>query len=218
MKRIIVLGIIVFLVLIVVGYTSAEQKYSKGYGVETWIVGDKLTIKTDDCEFTVKKLPKEFTREESFAFHCWNSILSVYLVEDMEVKDKIKAVEKIQGFVEELAKRIKTGKMEFKSLLLEKYSESFGYDALPVYRPPKYSHEATPDMAKDYPFILNTGTRLPMFIGSQTFRLPWTRSLGPEPSADLNLDDCLRLGIEPGDDIKISTPKGSIVVKANINF
>ncbi|MBW2599246.1 MAG: molybdopterin-dependent oxidoreductase, partial [Deltaproteobacteria bacterium] len=115
-----------------------------------------------------------------------------------------------QGF------RTPSGKMEFKSLFLEKYSDLFGYDALPKYRPPKYSHEATPDMAKDYPFILNTGTRLPMFIGSQTFRLPWTRSLSPEPSADLNPDDCLRLGIEPGDAIKISTPKGSIVVKANI--
>jgi len=109
-----------------------------------------------------------------------------------------------------------SGKVEFKSLLLEKHSGSFGYDALPVYRPPKYSHEATPDLAKDYPFILNTGSRLPMFIGSQTFRLPWTKSLQPEPCADLNPGDCRRLGIDEGDDIKISTPKGFIVVKANL--
>jgi len=115
-----------------------------------------------------------------------------------------------QGF------RTPSGKMEFKSLFLEKHSKLFGYDALPIYRPPKYSHETTPDMAKDYPFILNTGTRLPMFIGSQTFRLSWTRSLSPEPCADLSPDDCHRLGIESGDDIRISTPKGSIIVKAHL--
>jgi len=109
-----------------------------------------------------------------------------------------------------------SGKVEFKSLLLEKYAGSNGYEALPVYRPPKYSYEATPEMAKKYPFILNTGSRLPMLIGSQTSRLPWTRSLHLEPCADLNPDDCTRLGIAQGDDIKISTPKGSIVVKANL--
>jgi anaerobic selenocysteine-containing dehydrogenase len=54
-----------------------------------------------------------------------------------------------------------------------------------------------------------------MFIGSQTFRLPWTRSLRPEPSADLNPGDCAQLGISEGDDVKISTPSGSIIVKAN---
>jgi len=108
-----------------------------------------------------------------------------------------------------------SGKVEFASLLLEKHAESHGYEALPVYHPPKYSHEATPDVAKKYPFILNTGSRLPMFIGSQTFRLPWTRSLQPEPCADLNPEDCVRLKIKQGDEVKISTPKGSIVVKAN---
>ncbi|MBN2468100.1 MAG: molybdopterin oxidoreductase family protein [Deltaproteobacteria bacterium] len=115
-----------------------------------------------------------------------------------------------QGFV------TPSGKMEFKSMLLEKYSKSFGYDALPVYRPPKYSRETTPELAKDYPFILNTGTRLPMFIGSQTYRLPWMRNLRPEPFVDLNPDDCRRLGIKQGDDVAVSTAKGSITVKANL--
>jgi len=118
-NKIIILGIAVFLILMVVGYTSAEQKYFKGYGVETWTDGDKLTIKTGDCEFTVIKLPKKFSKEESFAFHCWKSILNVYLVEDMEINDRIKAVEKIQLFLEILAARIKTGKMDFKDISIK---------------------------------------------------------------------------------------------------
>lgn len=117
MKRIIVLGIIIFLVLIIVGSAYAEQKHFKGYGgIETWTDNNKLTIKIGDCEFTVIILPKKFTREESFAFHCWVGILGVHLAEDMEVKDKIKAVEEIQYFVEILAARIKTGKMDSKDV------------------------------------------------------------------------------------------------------
>lgn len=105
-----------------------------------------------------------------------------------------------------------SGKFEFKSVVLEKH----GHDGLPIYRPPKYSHEATPTLAAEYPFILNTGSRLPMFLGSQTFRVPWLRSLRPEPEAELNPDDGARLGIGQGEKVKISTPKGAVVVKANL--
>jgi anaerobic selenocysteine-containing dehydrogenase len=109
-----------------------------------------------------------------------------------------------------------SGKMEFKSLVLGKYADSFGYDALPVYHPPKHSQEATPDIAKEYPFMFVTGTRLPMFIHSRGFHMSWTKSLRPEPAADLNPEDGSRLGIKQGDQIKLSTPKGAIHVKANL--
>jgi len=109
-----------------------------------------------------------------------------------------------------------SGKMEFRSLLLEKHADAFGYDGLPIYSSPKYSRESTPDLATEYPFILNTGSRLPMFVHSRTFRLPWTTRLRPEPSADLNPDDGGRLGIKQGDQIRLSTAKASITVKANL--
>jgi anaerobic selenocysteine-containing dehydrogenase len=108
--------------------------------------------------------------------------------------------------------------MEFRSLVLEKYAEEYGYDALPEYHPPKYSAENTPDMAKEYPFIFNTGSRLPMFIHSRTFRVPWTNSLSPEPVADMNPEDAQSLRIFQGDNIRISTPKGSVCVKANVTL
>lgn len=109
-----------------------------------------------------------------------------------------------------------SGKLEFKSILLGKYAKKYGYTELPFYTPPKYSVEQSPDLAKDFPFILNTGSRLPMFIHSRTFRLPWTRSLMPEAAADLNSLDGERLGISQGDSIRISTPQGAIQVKANL--
>jgi anaerobic selenocysteine-containing dehydrogenase len=110
-----------------------------------------------------------------------------------------------------------SGKLEFKSKVLERYAGRPGFEALPVYTPPRSSKEADPELAKAYPFILNTGSRLPMFVHTRTFRLSWTRSLRPEfPSADLNPGDAARLGIKQGDEIRIATPKDGIEVKANL--
>ncbi|GHT01279.1 formate dehydrogenase [Synergistales bacterium] len=107
-------------------------------------------------------------------------------------------------------------KIEFKSKVLEKYGEQPGLESLPVYTPPKYSPEGAPEMAKEYPFILNTGSRLPMFIHSRVNRLSWLRGLRPDhPAADINPDDARALGIEKGDTIRVSTPFGAIEVKAN---
>jgi anaerobic selenocysteine-containing dehydrogenase len=110
-----------------------------------------------------------------------------------------------------------TGKMELSSTILQKHAAALGIDALPTYRPPKHSAEATPDLAREYPFILNTGSRLPMYVHSRTYRLPWTRSLRPRPTADINPADALRLGIGHDDEIEIATPTGAIRVRANLS-
>jgi anaerobic selenocysteine-containing dehydrogenase len=109
-----------------------------------------------------------------------------------------------------------TGKMEFASSLLAKHGAALAIDALPTYRPPRHSLEASPGLAADYPFILNTGSRLPMFVHSRTYRLAWTRSLRPRPAADLNPADAARLGIGQGDEIELATLSGAIRVLANL--
>ena len=109
-----------------------------------------------------------------------------------------------------------SGKMEFSSVLLEKHSDRPGIDGLPIYNEPRLSPVSTPDVAVDYPLVLGTGTRLPMFIHSRTFRLPWTRSLRRDAMVDLNPADAARFGIADGDPVELSTPQGSIQVKANV--
>jgi anaerobic selenocysteine-containing dehydrogenase len=110
-----------------------------------------------------------------------------------------------------------SGKMEFKSRVLERYEGRGGFEALPVYTPPRHSKESTPELAEEYPFILNTGSRLPMFVHSRTFRLSWTNSLRPNhPSVDINPADAGRIGVKQDDAVRISTPKDAIVVKANL--
>lgn len=104
-----------------------------------------------------------------------------------------------------------SGKMEFTSsrLLAE------GYDALPVYTEPKYSPVSTPELAEKYPLVLNTGSRLPMYVHSRTFRLPWIKKLRPESMVDMNPIDGEERGVSNGDTVTVSTSKGSITLIAN---
>lgn len=105
-----------------------------------------------------------------------------------------------------------SGKMEFTSTILEEA----GMDPLPVFREPKLGPRSAPEMFSQYPLILTTGARLPMFVHSRTFRLAWTRSLKPYPMVDINPQDAADRGIAPGDEVELSTHRGSIRVKANL--
>lgn len=105
-----------------------------------------------------------------------------------------------------------SGKMEFFSDELA----AAGHDPLPTYREPKLSPVSTPEVAREFPLILTTGARLPMFVHSRTFRLPWNRQLRPDPMVDINPKDALERGIRAGDVVDLSTARNSIRVKANL--
>ncbi|MFC1824546.1 molybdopterin-dependent oxidoreductase [Thermodesulfobacteriota bacterium] len=105
-----------------------------------------------------------------------------------------------------------SGKMEFTSMILKEA----GLDPLPRYEEPRFSPRSTPEIARDFPLILTTGARLPMFIHSRTFRLPWTRNRRPDPMVDMNPGDAAQRKISQGDRVDLSTPKASIGVKANL--
>ena len=105
-----------------------------------------------------------------------------------------------------------SGKMEFTSTILAET----GYDPLPVYEEPKLSPRSTPEIAKEFPLILTTGARLPMFVHSRTFRFSWTRSLRPDPLVDINPRDARERGIAQEDWVSLSTPRSSMKVKANL--
>ena len=105
-----------------------------------------------------------------------------------------------------------SGKMEFTSTVLKE----FGVDPLPVYREPRQSPLSDPELAKTYPLILTTGARLPMYIHSRTFRVPWLRKLRPDPMADINPMDAQTRGIEPNQWVELATPRGALRVRANV--
>ena len=105
-----------------------------------------------------------------------------------------------------------SGKMEFTSLLLK----DAGIDPLPVYREPKQSAVSAPELTKEYPLAFTTGARLPMFVHSRMYRVPWTRKLRPDPMVDMNPRDAQARGIAPDEWVTLCTQRGSIHVRANV--
>jgi len=79
------------------------------------------------------------------------------------------------------------------------------------YEPPAESPDS------EYPFWLNTGRVLEHWhTGSMTRRVPILHKAMPESYVELNPDDAATLGITNGSKVKISSRRGSLVMKAAI--
>ena len=105
-----------------------------------------------------------------------------------------------------------TGKFEFASEILREY----GFDPVPNHVEPTLSPINTPDVAKDFPLIMNSGSRVPMFVHSRHRGMPYLRALMPNPIVRLYLSDAAERGIAHGDDVILATPRGEIHVKAEV--
>jgi anaerobic selenocysteine-containing dehydrogenase len=105
-----------------------------------------------------------------------------------------------------------SGKVEIWSSTLEKY----GYDPLPVYNEPVESPLSRPDLAKSYPLVLTTGARTISYTHSQHRNLKKLRKLVPEPLLEIHPSDAEIRGIQSGDMVAVSSPRGIVKVKANV--
>ncbi len=105
-----------------------------------------------------------------------------------------------------------TGKFELYSTLLEKW----GYDPLPTFREPPESPYSTPDLFREYPYILITGRRLPGFFHSENRQLPWMRELHPDPVVEIHPQTADREGIQEGEWVVIESPRGRVRQRAKL--
>ena len=103
-----------------------------------------------------------------------------------------------------------TGKIELYSTRLEE----LGYDPLPYYQEPPESPVSTPEIAKEFPYVLTTGARLPMFFHSEGRQIPKLRRGRPEPQAEIHPEDAKKHGIANNDWVRISSPRGSMLQRA----
>ena len=106
-----------------------------------------------------------------------------------------------------------TGKIELYSTRLEE----LGYDPLPYYEEPAISPVSTPETAKRFPYILSTGTRIPVYFNSEHRQLPSLRRARQDPQVEIHPDTAARHGIARGDWVRISTPHGSIRQRAHLS-
>ncbi len=105
-----------------------------------------------------------------------------------------------------------TGKIELYSTHLEKY----GYDPLPSFEEPPESPVSQPELAKDYPFILITGARIPMYFQSEFRQLPKLRKGRPEPECELHPETAEVLGVKQSDWVSVETLRGKCRQKVRI--
>lgn len=111
---------------------------------------------------------------------------------------------------EEKGFKTPTGKIELYSTRLE----ALGYDPLPTYSEPPESPLSTPELAEEFPYVLITGARTPVFFHSEGRQLPRLRKARPDPQVEIHPETASRHGIEQGDWVVISSPRGSIRQRA----
>jgi anaerobic selenocysteine-containing dehydrogenase len=94
-------------------------------------------------------------------------------------------------------------KVELYSTLFEKY----GYDPLPKYKEPPESPYSTPELYKEYPFILITGGRQVEYFHSEGRQILQLRKRVPDPEVEIHPDTAKTIGIKDGEWVCIETPR-----------
>jgi len=107
-----------------------------------------------------------------------------------------------------------SGKIELYSSILEKLD----YDPMPAYEEPPESPIKNPEVAREYPLILNTGGNFrPMFHSEFMHKGIGGRERHPDPLMDIHPDTARDLGIDEGEWACIETRRGRIKQKARYN-
>ena len=102
-----------------------------------------------------------------------------------------------------------TGKQEIWNTLIESYHPDNKW-TLPSYAEPPEGPVSDPEYCKEYPYIMTTGRRIPVYFHSEHRQLPWCRELWPVPRIEINPEDAVELGVTQGDWVWIETPRGKI--------
>jgi len=102
-----------------------------------------------------------------------------------------------------------TGKFEILSTVMK----DWGYDPLPSHVEPAESPISTPERYKEYPLVLITGAKQPMYYHSQGRQIPSLRKLAPEPVLELHAQTATALGLAAGDQAWVETVRGRLRMK-----
>jgi len=88
---------------------------------------------------------------------------------------------------------------------------------LPKYTEIPESPVSTPELAKKYPYILNSGLKTPVFFHSENMGIPWLREIRPDPIVEMHPDTAAKHGIKAGDWVWLESPRGKVKQRAKLN-
>lgn len=106
-----------------------------------------------------------------------------------------------------------SGKFEIASSMLARY----GYDPLPAYVEPQEGPISTPELAKQFPLIFNSGTRIQADFRSQHHNIPGLLKMQSHPQVTLHPRDATPRNIRTGDDVFVVTARGKVRYKALVS-
>ncbi len=101
-----------------------------------------------------------------------------------------------------------SGKVEFAS----RYLKDLGYSELAEYKAPAYRSSPDPER----PFVLVTGARKLLFYHSRYRNIERFARAGGSPEMEMHPDDAARLGIGPGDRVRVSSRVGAIELQVTV--
>lgn len=104
-------------------------------------------------------------------------------------------------------KDLPSGKIELRSLVLERYADSCGYSGLPAYD--DYRIHTDVDR-QEYPLILNTGSRKPQFFHARVYRKAWLSGVEDAPLVEIHPKDGEKYGIKDKTKVRVSSPSGEL--------
>ena len=131
--------------------------------------------------------------------------------------DELKAREYVEIAIEyrkyeKLGFGTPTGKFEIYSTVMKEW----GYDPLPAHVEPAESPISTPERYKEYPLLLLTGVKQPMYYHSHGRQIPSLRELAPEPMIEMHGDTARDLGIEAGKFAWVETVRGRLRARVRL--
>jgi anaerobic selenocysteine-containing dehydrogenase len=103
-----------------------------------------------------------------------------------------------------------TGRVELYSTLLKSWEQS----PLPTFEEPPASPYSTPELAKEYPFILTTGARHYSYFHSEHRQIPRLRAMHPDPTFEINPEAARAIDVKEGDWCWLESPTGRAQYKA----
>ncbi len=105
-----------------------------------------------------------------------------------------------------------SGKFEISSTLLRQY----GYNPLPIYQEPTEGPIGSPEVAKEFPLVLTTGTRIQSAFRSQHLNIPGLLKLQDKPNILIHPEDANLRGIRDADRVWVKTKRGKILFYAKV--
>lgn len=195
---------------------SELMELGRGYLMYTTPVIEPLHDAKNDCEI-ICELARYLDVEDDLLKAGYEATVR-YLLKDLPITlEELKAAGKPVKVENRRTAPVEARKLHTPTGKIELYSETIAVLNHPQLNPlPVYEDGFDIRKEETYPFTLIAGARIPNALHSRMHDVPWARSLRPDPTADIHVEDAKQLGIQEQDWIEVYSANASIRVRAHL--